>query len=116
MPARLLLQLEALAEEYVNCVFCTEEMVQAYCSHFLPVMKQDLVPVPNRKAPLFHTQPGRPKKRCIPSKRSKEAVVRSKHGKATKVRGPATCSSCGGSGNHYAPTCRGTQIPNAELN
>ena len=89
-------------QSYVCTPFLTETMVGAYSGHFLPVMKQNLVPRQGRKAPLFITQAGHPKKRRIPSRGSKEAVVRSAHGKPTKTRKGAVCSSGGSAGNHYA--------------
>jgi hypothetical protein len=52
---------------------------------------------------------GRSKKKQIPSKGSREAVVRASHGKPKKTQSPAVCSSCGTNGHHYAPTCRGVK-------
>ena len=98
--------------KYTGLTFHTSSMIQAYSGRFLPVIRQDLLPEPNRKAPKYTTQPDRPQKRRVPSKGSKEAVVRSKHGKSVKTRAPAKCSSCGGAEHHYAPTCRGTKQAN----
>ena len=91
----------------------TQWLLHTVGTSFLPVLKQNLVPRQGRKAPLSITQAGRPKKRRIPSRGSKEAVVCSAHGKRTKSRKGAVCSSCGSAGNHYAPTCRGVHNANA---
>ena len=94
---------------FVSGPFLTQNMILAYSGMFLPVMKQNLVPREGRLAPVFVVQAGRPKKRRIPSKGSREAVVRASHGKPKKTRSPAVCSSCGTTGHHYAPTCRGVK-------
>ena len=69
---------------FVSGPFLTQNMILAYSGMFLPVMKHNLVPREGRLAPVFVVQAGRPKKRRIPSKGSREAVVRANHGAKKK--------------------------------
>ena len=60
--------------KYTGLMFHTSSMIQAYSGRFLPVMRQDLLPEPNRKALKYTTQPGHPKKEEYPPKDSKRQL------------------------------------------